>query len=434
MPWKLVANIRGPRGFSVKSAAIGTDGRLRLTLTSGEVLSAGIARGPQGLPGLEDVPTDPGIAELIRTEGTSETQVALDERYEPLEARPVHGILAGAGLTLYSNSWGASDAENTGPATRAINMLADDLDSAYLRNASGDAYRVQDAAAAAIGTTAPWETFHKGLVIVDPLLNNLIEPDDAGGRATALEGLRAIVAVLSSKRRYEQTDFTFSSSPGWINTDSPAITASKGTQAVTQSTGAYVTIPTPAGVSYICFTGFNGTTARGGIFTITMPDGTAIGAVDTDNKTRTTDRLTTIGASPLVVRVELAVAANLRATFSTAGRAGAYGVIDALFVQSETPPPIMLVKPLPVIKSTHSKPALLTELRTYPDVVKAEFGSHVFVADALPVWNPNTMLGGDQLHPNDAGFLVIKNAWLATLEAEYTRRYKQAVFGITAES
>jgi len=70
------AETRGPRGISVTGAAM-VDDRLMFTLSDGTTVDAGVARGTQGLPGLEDVPTDPGIAALLAPDVTSDTKSAL---------------------------------------------------------------------------------------------------------------------------------------------------------------------------------------------------------------------------------------------------------------------------------------------------------------------------------------------------------------------
>lgn len=66
-----------PRANSVNAAVIGADDHLRVTLSNGSVLDAGNARGAQGLPGTNAVPTDDAVAGYISTSGTSATKLAL---------------------------------------------------------------------------------------------------------------------------------------------------------------------------------------------------------------------------------------------------------------------------------------------------------------------------------------------------------------------
>jgi hypothetical protein len=72
-----LGNIRGPQGYSVASAVIGVDDHLRLVLSNGAVLDTGVARGPQGLPGVNATPADEAVAGYISTQGTSATKSAL---------------------------------------------------------------------------------------------------------------------------------------------------------------------------------------------------------------------------------------------------------------------------------------------------------------------------------------------------------------------
>jgi lysophospholipase L1-like esterase len=72
----LRGNLRGPQGYSVSSAVVDGDGHLRLTLSNGVTLDAGIARGPQGVPGFEGAQTDAGIAALFAPEITSAAKTA----------------------------------------------------------------------------------------------------------------------------------------------------------------------------------------------------------------------------------------------------------------------------------------------------------------------------------------------------------------------
>jgi hypothetical protein len=74
----LITNIRGIQGHSVSTASIEEDDHLRLTLTSGDTVDAGVARGPQGLAGVNAVENDTAVAGYISTTGTSATKTALD--------------------------------------------------------------------------------------------------------------------------------------------------------------------------------------------------------------------------------------------------------------------------------------------------------------------------------------------------------------------
>lgn len=85
MPYRSIANIKG-NGLE-NPRIVGDDlviDEVNPSVGTVTPRTAGNVRGPQGVqgnPGLEDVPTDPGIAALIATAGTSETQTAGDARW-----------------------------------------------------------------------------------------------------------------------------------------------------------------------------------------------------------------------------------------------------------------------------------------------------------------------------------------------------------------
>jgi hypothetical protein len=91
--WKLLADLRGVRGYSISSATVGADGRLRLGLDSGLVLDAGYVRGTQGLPGTNGNTADAAVAGYIGTEGTSETKTALGKSVEAQVAKLVDAYI-----------------------------------------------------------------------------------------------------------------------------------------------------------------------------------------------------------------------------------------------------------------------------------------------------------------------------------------------------
>ena len=100
MPISYIGNIRGPQGLSVTEAIIGGDDRLRLTLGDGSIKDAGVARGAQGLAGVNGVANDTATASYITTSGTSATKSALTARYErkTIIAPGIAGVI-GDGVT-----------------------------------------------------------------------------------------------------------------------------------------------------------------------------------------------------------------------------------------------------------------------------------------------------------------------------------------------
>lgn len=79
-----IVNIMGPQGVSVESVDVDEAHHLIVYLSDGTTHDAGYVRGTQGLAGPGAVPADSAVAGFVSTEGTSETQTALDARYAPL--------------------------------------------------------------------------------------------------------------------------------------------------------------------------------------------------------------------------------------------------------------------------------------------------------------------------------------------------------------
>lgn len=88
-----IADIRGPQGRSVQTAAIGGDDHLRMGLSDGSTLDAGVARGAQGLPGVNAIENDAAVAGYVSTTGTSATKTALEAAFGTTLFAPAYGIV-----------------------------------------------------------------------------------------------------------------------------------------------------------------------------------------------------------------------------------------------------------------------------------------------------------------------------------------------------
>lgn len=77
--WVYKGDLRGPRGHSVEEASITQDGRLRLLLTSGEVVDAGRVKGENGLPGVNAIPAANAVASYLSTSGSPALNALLDQ-------------------------------------------------------------------------------------------------------------------------------------------------------------------------------------------------------------------------------------------------------------------------------------------------------------------------------------------------------------------
>lgn len=315
-------------------------------------------------------------------------------------------------LWSYGDSWTASDTYNT-PGQRAIEQLASRLGLTVTNHAqNGD--MIGDGAEKSIGGTlgrayAPGSSD----LVLSHFTNDLKSTDDAQKRASLRHYLRAHYAVLSAAERIEESTAT---KTGTWSTNSGAWFPSGGQNASTTQNGATATftVTTPGRYVLLLF-GTRGS-AVGGIFTISQ-GGVTLATVDTDETVSAVERNAN-NVGPLGIELGNLVAGDLLVSFSTAGRSGASGFLDALVrIDEADPPTVLAVKPVTVTYTgppTYVKPDLLADIRAAIDTVAAEF-PNVIVCDPLPGWNTATMLGADGLHPNDTGMTHLADAMEASL-------------------
>lgn len=342
----------------------------------------------------------------------------------------------------YGNSWIAY--ANYGAQQYPLRLPAK-MGFTSVANKANAGYRMQDTAVNAFGTTPtltapqtayPWTAGTKGVVVVGDLLNNLIETDDQRNRDTALESCRALVALLSSETKTEDTSGSFTYSGTWSTLTSDQMSGGSSKYINPNLTDGlestqYVDIAVPAGVNYLTFWGSQGAAdgTRGATFLI-REGATLLGTVPVDAKAYSTTLRANGGRAPVVFKVPGTTARTLRVTAKPpTGYSGVfYAIIDVMLTISATPPLVVLVKPVQTLAATHNKPALLTYLRTVPDTVAAEF-SNVIVIDPASGWDPATMLGADLLHPNELGQEFLANKVVAGVKAEMLRRTRTTAFG-----
>lgn len=325
--------------------------------------------------------------------------------------------LIGQPITAYGDSWTASDIENT-PGLRAIQQLHAALELGTLTNRAVNGSRAGDAARRAVGTDGTFTPGSAELAVVAVGLNDLLQADTAVQRASTVNHLRALLAVLSAAERIDNSAATAVTGT-WAGVG-PNATMSGGAAATTSTNGATATyaITTPGTYYLLTFglePGFAGT--GGGILTVTQ-GATTLGVVDLDSQHVNTLTLTQ-GFGPLALRLENVVAGDLVVTFSNAGRPGAVGYIDGFVRIDDDPPTVLAVKPVEVPSALYAKPALLAHIRDAYDTLAAELGDHVVVCDPAAGWNAAGMIGPDGIHPNDAGMTHLADAYVAALEAAF---------------
>ncbi|NIL77583.1 hypothetical protein [Rhodococcus sp. B10] len=384
---------RGARGFGVVGAVPVEDAAFAIEYqtASGTELSEPIPL-PEGGSGVPD-------------EGVTEAKLAPEVRDQIASKATLTGMYPAVPLYGYGNSWM--------DAAGFFGALPSRFGFSLSGNRAVGGHRVQDTAITALSPGVGEWTPGSGVVVVNDLGNNLADPDDAANRGAALESARALCAILSSASKTESTGWTYSSSPAWSDTAMGYAGASGDSYAISTNDGAYVDFPVPAGTSYLTVFGGDGAAFKTGTVTVTQGGRTFTKA--TNEKARATTYRASLGVAPVVVRLDGMSAGTARATFTTGGVAGAVSAVDCLLTLSQTPPTIVWIKPVAVTATGYTgKTALLTYLRSIPDVLAQEF-PNVVVVDPAAGWDPTTMLGPDGLHPNTAGWAHVGDAVSAAL-------------------
>jgi hypothetical protein len=316
----------------------------------------------------------------------------------------------GATLIAYGDSYTSDNTHNT-PGQRAIQQLTSRLGLGTVTNHAQAGDMIGDGAEKSIGGTGG-RFYVPGAsdLVLSHFTNDLKSTDTAQKRSSLLHYLRAHYAVLSAAERIEESTATKTGSWG---TNSGAWFPSGGENASTTANGATATFTVTTPGRYVqLFFGTRGSVV-GGIFTVTQ-GGVTLGTIDTDETVSQVERNAN-SVGPIALDLGTLAAGSVVVTFSTAGRSGATGFLDALVRIDETAPPtILAVKPVTVTYASYVKPDLLAAIRAAIDTVATEY-DNVIVCDPLPGWNTATMLGADGLHPNDAGMTHIADAMEAAL-------------------
>lgn len=343
----------------------------------------------------------------------------------------VIGPYSGAAGYCYGTSLYASDAMNTGAATRAVNLICAGLGLSSLKNYAVNGTRVQDMAVRALNNGGIYPAGTKSIVLGDfGLYNNQGDPDTSLHRAAAENSLRSLIATICASTRVEQSSAGMVFSAGWTNTAAASVNTSGGTFAYTLGDGAYVDINVPAGTNYLLLRGTTGAAGNDGQFATIKQGAATIGTLESNATFSPTTNLATENIGPVCVKLPGLSAGTIRVTFSKGGVASySAAYIDALLPQSSTPPLVVIIKQVPSPRFSHiNKPGLYAFLRGLPDQMRSEFGNNIIVVDPAVGWDAATMMGSDQLHYTDAGMAHVRNVTMAALKAEATRRTQQALF------
>jgi len=301
-------------------------------------------------------------------------------------------------LVAYGDSWTAQDIENS-VGLRAIVQLANRL-GATLTNRSVSGSQSWDVAKQAV-RGASYTAGSTGVAFLSVGLNDLLETDTAKHRRGVESHLRATMAVMSAAQRIENTSLTYSA--GW--TQNSFTGSSGGSNRSTSTNGATATFNiTTAGDYYLLSHGANGIATVGGKLTISQAS-VDLASIDLNENTSPDN----VGS--VAVRIPDVATGTLTITFSTEGRSGAIGWIDALLRLPDTPVnTILAVKPVEVLESVRAaNVALLAHIRDTYDLLAAEFGAHVVVCDPEVGLSTSPELSGaaQVSQPTQAGVLDV---------------------------
>lgn len=349
-------------------------------------------------------------------------------------AATLFGNLDLSGVTVYGfgNSWVASP---SGGITQYVNRAVSALNASSYVNIATSGYRMQDSAIEAVtGQQVQAKAFPQGVdgvVVIGDLLNNGVEADTTTNRNAALEGMRTLVALARASRRIEQDDstFSYSTSPAWVQTNQSKVWASGTTASLTNNQGAYVDFTLPAGVTtYFMGDGTDPASFAGATVEFRRAGSTTdVAATQVYDSKWLKTTYHADGLGPVVTKLDWVQQKNnrIRAITTSTG----YFFVDGMLPQHKTGhgPVVFIVKPVPVLNANYQKTALNTFLRTVPDTVAAEFGPDVVVIDPISGWNANTMLLDDNLHPNEAGAAYLGTFVANAIKAELSRRLPYAL-------
>jgi hypothetical protein len=313
--------------------------------------------------------------------------------------------------TVYGNSYSASDTHNT-PSLRAVTQLNSRFGWKSFTNNAVNGYKAQDMnIEAQSNRSRKWVPgSNKGLVILfGPTLNCMADADTTQTRTAASEALRSFCARTLASTVAEQTTFTFGGT--WASTASASADHSGGSLGLTTTTGATFSISLPAGRHYVTVVATNGATITAGQWDFTF-NGSPVGSLDCNAKhVNSVVRPGAADVQPIVFPYTATTSGTLVGTFNKLGRGGTvYGFVDNVLTVPDVPQTrIVIVKPNETTNAGYTgKPTLLTDLSDMCDTIAAEFpAGRVTTVNPEPTWNPATMLGADNLHPNDTGMTYL---------------------------
>jgi hypothetical protein len=304
------------------------------------------------------------------------------------------GPLEGMLLYAYGHSYLATTSNNTstGAAGNLGTRLAARKAMTFTNRATSGIRLVHQAASASLirnvlsGGSA-WTPNTRGCVLFCDTLNDVAAYGTTAAYLRNYEhALRTFLAVTRSKAKVAAASAAWVYSANWTSTATSALTSTNRFE--TTTTGSYAQFNVTGSAVDLLLTiksGGNGT------YTIAS-DGTTVATVSSLNNTMGVDvgaaavALTGLGSGTHLIQITLT--------------SGTYLGVDAAFIPSETPPPVLMFGEGAVTASGYT--SLASSWLPILSSVTAEFPNALYVTPGAG-WDNTTMLIADGLHPNDKG-------------------------------
>lgn len=315
-------------------------------------------------------------------------------------------------LIGYGHSWVASA---LAASTRWLERVSERLHTPLVLRAQNGS-TAEDLANTVIGTNA-YEPGGRGLVIMETGAAEIRDatPWDTVPKAISIEeNLRAaVLAVLGGPRDnvdgnagWSLNDFWARGAGGWgANLTEPK--ASGGAWLYTTYPGDDAAKEFPAG-TYVVALGSIAHDYMPGATVDILLDGEVVHTVDTDDATWDDTAL----GSGHIARLVTVPAGGGEIRIRKDDVDGTMMIVDYVAPLAPDPAQVVLVREVLGAKQVNdlAQAAL--------DAAIADLNpAHVTVVDPRPGWNPDTMLGGDGIHPNDRGTAHLAEAVEKTLRA-----------------
>jgi hypothetical protein len=304
------------------------------------------------------------------------------------------GPLEGMLLYAYGHSYLATTSNNTttGAGGNFGTRLAARRAMTFTNRAVSGIRLVHQAASSSLirnvlsGGSA-WTPNTRGVVLFCDTVNDVSAYGTTAAYLRSYEhAVRTFLAVTRSKAKVAAASAAWVYSANWTSTATSALTSTNRFE--TTTTGSYAQFNVTGSAVDLLLTiksGGNGT------YTITS-DGTTVATVSSMNTTMGVD----VGAATITLSGLGSGTHLIQVTLTS----GTYLGVDAAFIPSETPPPVIMYGEGAVTASGYT--SLAGTWLPILSSVTAEF-PHALYVGAGSGWDNTTMLREDGLHPNDKG-------------------------------